>query len=158
MRPFRDGDTYATLKAHTQRITAEIDALDNDYVLKASPTGLEKYFIEKALVRPLILHVDQLRIENQEGVAVDVSGDFRRGFMPGERGTVRGTKLDVAIPFEGDPIFWRVRASTFSVSGYPEITIRDDRPYGCCFNGGSLSKALEVRWIVHKTFHGASGK
>ena len=126
MRPFRDSDTYATLRGHTEKVTAEINALDNEYVLKASPTELEQYFISKVLVKPLVLHVDHRHIENQTGVNVDVSGDFLRGFMPGERGVVRGTRLDVVIPFEGDPLFWRVRASTFSMSGYPDITIRDD--------------------------------
>ncbi len=122
MRPFRDGDTYATLRTHTEKVTAEIDALDNDYVLRASPTELE----DKVLVKPLVLHAEQRHIEDQAGVNVDVSRDFRRGFLPGEGGTVRGTRLDVAIPFEGDPLFWRVRASTISMSGYPDITIRDD--------------------------------
>ena len=126
MRPFRDGDTHATLRAHTERVTAEIAALDNDYVLKASATELEQHFVSKVLFTPLTIHPDQRHIENQAGADIDVSGDVRRGFMPGERGTVRGTRLDVAIPFEGDPIFWRVRASTFSMSGYPDITIRDE--------------------------------
>ena len=94
MRPFRDGDTHATLRAHTEKVTAEIDALDNDYVLKAAATELEQYFISKVLFTPLVIHPDQRHIENQAGADIDVSGDFRRGFMPGERGTVRGTRLD----------------------------------------------------------------
>ena len=53
MRPFRDSDTYATLRGHTEKVTAEINALDNEYVLKASPTELEQYFISKVLVKPL---------------------------------------------------------------------------------------------------------
>lgn len=125
MRPFRDGDTYATLRAHLEKVVAEIDSLDNDYVLKASPTELEQYFLERVTLRPLVLYVDQRQLESQAGVDLDVSGDFLRGFMPGERGMVRGTRLDVAIPFEGDPSFWRVHASTFGVSGYPDIEVRD---------------------------------
>jgi hypothetical protein len=127
MRPFHDGDTYSTLGGHVEKIVAEINALDNGYVLKASPTELEQYFLDKTLVRPLVLLVDDRHIENQQGVDVDVTGDFRRGVFPGEQASVRGTKLDVAIPFEGDPILWKLRASTFSMSGYPELTIRNDR-------------------------------
>jgi hypothetical protein len=40
---------------------------------------------------------------------------------------VPGTRLDIAIPFEGDPMLWRVRASTFSVSGHPEIDIQQGK-------------------------------
>src|SRR5579875_510027 len=126
MHPFRDGDTYATLKSIVDKVTAEIRALDNEYVLQASPTELEEYFVGKVVIRPLVLNVEQRHIERQAGAEVDVSGDFRRGFMPGERWTVRGTKLDIAIPFDGDPMLWRIRASTFSVSGYPDITIREN--------------------------------
>jgi hypothetical protein len=126
MRPFREGDTHSTLGGHVEKVVAEINALDNDYVLKAGPTDLEQYFVDKVFVRPLVLHVDDRHIEDQAGVNVDVTGDFRRGVFPGERASVRGTRLVIAIPFEGDPMLWKLRASTLSMSGYPELTIRND--------------------------------
>jgi hypothetical protein len=39
---------------------------------------------------------------------------------------VQGTKIDIAIPFEGDQKLWRIRASTFNMSGYPEIEVRNN--------------------------------
>ena len=98
--------------------------LDNEYVLKASEAELENYFIDKVTIDPLKLHVDQKYIKDQSGTQIDVSHDFRRGVFPGERAVVRGTTIQIAIPFEGDPMLWRVRASTYSMSGYPEIDIR----------------------------------
>jgi hypothetical protein len=47
----------------------------------------------------------------------------RTAVFPGERAIARGTKLDIAIPFEGDPALWRVRAFIFG-GGYPDIEVR----------------------------------
>ncbi len=60
------------------------------------------------------------------GTQLDVSHDFRRGVFLGERAIVKGTSLEIAIPFEGDPMLWKIQASTFSMSGYPDIEIRNN--------------------------------
>jgi hypothetical protein len=125
MYPFRDGDTFGTFRNLIDTVTNEIKSLDNEYVLKASEAELEEYFTEKVLINPLILHSDEQYIKNRSGTQIDVSHDFRRGFFPGERAVVRGTKIDIAIPFEGDPMLWRIRASTFSMGGYPDIEIKN---------------------------------
>jgi len=124
MYPFREGDTFAAFRNIIDSVTDEIKALDNEYILKASEAEIEEYFTEKALIEPLVLHSDQQYIQNQSGTQIDVSHDFRRTVFPGERAVVRGTKIDIAIPFEGDPVLWRIRASTWSSGGYPEIEVR----------------------------------
>ncbi len=124
--PFRDGDTFATFRNIIEKASKEIQSLENDYVLKASQAELEDYYIEKVLIRPLILHTDQYYIENQTGTKIDVSHDFSRGVFRGERAMVQATRLDIAIPYEGDSGLWSIQASTFSVSGYPEIEVRDN--------------------------------
>lgn len=126
MHPFSEGDTYATFSNLVENVIAEINLLDNEYVLKASPTELEQYFVEKVLIKPLILHENERYIKNQIGTKIDVSHDFMRAVFPGERAVVKGTRLDIAIPFEGDPLLWRIRASTFSMGGYPDMEIRNN--------------------------------
>lgn len=123
MHPFRDGDTFATFRNIIDSVSNEIKSLDNEYVLKASEAELEEFFIDKVILEPLVLYSDQRYIKNQTGIQIDVSHDLRRAVFPGERAVVRGTKIDIAIPFEGDPMLWQVRASTFSMSGYPDIEI-----------------------------------
>ena len=105
---------------------AVIDALDNEYLLKASPAELESYYVNKVTIEPLQLEVENYYIENRNGVKIDVSNDFRRGVFPGERAIIQGTQLDIAVPFTGDAQLWRVRPSTFSLSGYPEIEVREN--------------------------------
>jgi hypothetical protein len=50
INPFRDGDAHATFDNLREVTLQEIEKLDNDYVLKASPTELEQYYIEKVSI------------------------------------------------------------------------------------------------------------
>jgi hypothetical protein len=128
MYPFRAGDVSATFRSLLNNVIEEINSLDNEYVLKASPTELEQHFVQKVLINPLVLHVNEQYIKSQTGTEIDVSHDFRRGFAHGERAVVKGTKLDIAIPYEGDSLLWQIRASTFPMGGggYPDIEIQDN--------------------------------
>ena len=124
--PFRDGDTHTTFRNLVESVTQEIWALENEQVLSSSLTELEDYYINKVIISPLILHTDVFYIEGQTGTQIDVSHDIQRAVFPGERSIVQGTALDIAIPFEGDPTLWKIRPSTFSMSGYPLIEVRGD--------------------------------
>jgi hypothetical protein len=126
MYPFHDSDTFTVFRNLINKITSEIKSLDNDYVLKSSPTELKQHFVDEILIEPLILHTDKLYILDQSGTDIDVSHDFRRASIPGRRLHVRGTRIDIAIPFEGDRNLWRIQASTFTTGGYPEIKIHEN--------------------------------
>ncbi len=121
--PFSDGDTFARFRNLIEQVTKEIQSLDNEYVLNASLTELEDYYISKVIIEPLVLHDDQYYIENQTGTQIDVSHDFRQTVIHEERAIVQGTRLDIAIPYEGDPILWKIRPSTFSLCGATEAAI-----------------------------------
>lgn len=123
MYPFSEGDTHATFRNIVDSAAKEIMSLDNEYVLKASQAELESHFIEKVTIEPLVLHTDQRYIKNQSGTQIDVSHDIRRGGFRGEHIAVRGTQIEIAIPFEGNQMLWQIRASTWSSGGYPEINI-----------------------------------
>lgn len=125
--PFRDGDTFATFRNSIENVVREIDALDNEYVLKASDTELEDYYVNKVLIDPIVLDSENYYVDNQQSIRKDVSHDFNRMAFRGEQIVVAGTQLDIAMHFSGDPMLWRIRASTFSMSGYPKINIKDDK-------------------------------
>lgn len=123
MDPFSEHHLSDVLRSHLDKVLSEIKALDANYVSKASPAELESHFIDAAHVNPLVLRVDDKTIGSRDGVDIDVSHDFDRAVFPGERAFVRGTRLRIDIPFEGDTYLWRFRPSQFSLSGYPEIEI-----------------------------------
>jgi len=124
--PFKDGDTLATFRNLIDKVIGEIKSLENEYVLKASPSELEEYYIDKVLIEPLVLHADQYYIENQSQTSIDVSHDYRRAVFPGERAIVNGTKLDIAIPFSGTESLWRICPSTRYMCHYPDIDVFQD--------------------------------
>lgn len=132
IHPFRDGDTFATFRNIMEKATREIETLENDYVLKASPAELEQYYVAQVTLTPLTLDAKNHYIDSQKGTQIDVSHDFRRAAFGGERIVVKGTALDIAIPFTGDAGLWRVRPSSYSLSGYPELEIRDDAVVFTC--------------------------
>jgi hypothetical protein len=123
IRAFNLGDSSAIFRNLTETTIAEIKSLDNNYVLNASPTELEQFYIGEVTLHPLTLHTDQFGIENQTGTRVDVSYDFRRAIFSRDSAFVQGTRFDIAVPYEGDPELWRFCPSTHSTSGYPEIEI-----------------------------------
>ena len=92
-RPFKDGDVFTTFRNLIDGVVREIDGLENDYVLKASQSELEQYYVDKVTVNPLRLHTEECYIESRSGTKIDVSHDFRRAVFPGERAIVQGTRL-----------------------------------------------------------------
>lgn len=127
MTPFSEHDLSEVLRHLLEKTLQKIKALDSDYVLKASPTELEQHFLEESYINPLVLHVDDKHIADRSGTDIDVSHDFSRAVFPGERAVVRGTRLRIDIPYEGDRDLWRFRPSSYSLSGYPDIDVHDDR-------------------------------
>jgi hypothetical protein len=118
MHPFRDGDSHSSFRRLLESTQQEIALLENDYVLKASSTELEEYFLGKVTINPLVMDIDGKYIAKERLTAIPIN-DF------GRRIEVSGTALDIAIPYRGDKALWQVRPSTFSLSGYPEIDVRD---------------------------------
>lgn len=156
IHPFREGDTFATFRNITERTIHEIETLENDYVLKASPTELEQYYVSKVTVTPLTLSAKDHYIDNQKGAQLDVSHDFRRAPFGGERIVVKGTVVDIAIPFTGDPVLWRIRPSSFSLSGYPELEIRDDVVVFSCSFPDDSPEPERLRAEIERTISSLS--
>ena len=154
--PFRDGDTFATFRNIIEKTVADIEALENDYVLKASPAELEKYYMSKVLVTPLTLDAANHYIECQTGTKIDVSHDFRRGGFGEERILVKGTVLHIAIPYAGDPNLWRIRPSSFSLSGYAELEIRNDVVVFSCSFPDDAPEPQRLKAEIERTIRSLS--
>lgn len=156
IRPFSEGDTFATFRNHIQKTTSEIEALENDYVLKASPVELEQYYISRVLIAPLELDVENRYIDDQGGTQIDVSHDIRRAGFGGRPILVRGTTLHIAIPFTGDPELWRIRPSTFGFSGYPKLEIRDNVIVFKCSFPDDAAESQRLKEDIEKTIDSLS--
>lgn len=125
--PFQGGTTDRLFDGLLKDTFAAIDALDSEYVLKASATELETFFVNKVTVHPISLDVNEQSIEDKRTIHVDVSHDFSRAILPGENAHVPGTQLRIAIPYEGEEYLWDIRPSQYSLGGYPEIDVFSDK-------------------------------
>ena len=120
MQPFRKGDSFTTFRAHMENIIAEINSLDNDYVMSASKVELEEHYIARARIEELELNIDDKYLDNKRSVQLTAYDDFdRRPFK------ISGTEIELHIPYTGDKDLFEIRASTYSLSGYPDITVND---------------------------------
>ncbi len=151
IKPFRDGDTFTTFRNVIETVVREIDNLENEYILKASPAELEQYYVAKVTIAPVILDAENFYIEEQKTTQLDVSHDFSRFAFRGERIVVPGTALHVAIPYTGDKMLWQIRPSTFSLSVYPEIDVKEDVVVVVCsFPDDSVNTERLKADILHK--------
>ena len=157
MRPFREGDTYATFQNVVNTTVREIEALDNDYVLKASQAELEEYYVAKVIIEPLCLDTANHYIEREEGTQIGITDSFSRIRYAGEGAvSVKGTTIHIAIPYTGDKILWRVRPSTFSLSGYPELDIRDAAVVFSCTFRDDAANAQQLKAEIAGTISALS--
>ena len=122
---FGGDDSYSYLKRIVESIRNEIMELEDEYVLKASQTELEDYFINKAYLCPLVLDLEAQYIKKYSSDSVDVPPGSEKSILWG-MSKVRGTRVSIAIPYRGDKNLWRVQPSKFSLSGYPEIEVLND--------------------------------
>ncbi|WP_459195754.1 hypothetical protein [Wukongibacter baidiensis] len=121
MKPFREGDTHGTFKNIVEKIKKDIDCLDNEYLLNVSKVELEEYWTSKGLINEIMIDWEEKYIDNKQSTKIT-----EYDFFDKKPYQVSGTRFDVCIPFKGDSLLFKLRASTYSLSGYPEIEVRDN--------------------------------
>jgi len=108
---FSEGDLRETLTEHGAKILERIKDLDPQLV-RFSAVGVVNELIEESRVIPLDFQWDQLT----RTAPVETSmGSYKFG----EIYTVAGQMITLIIPFSGDPILFRVRSSSYTLSGFP---------------------------------------
>jgi len=117
---FSKFDLGQVLRNHQGMAQKEIDSCGEDYFLNASETDLVAHVVSK-----VSLDVPQLgaayMLEPTE-VDVDVGHDPMWGRGYGQTTKVKGCRVEVRIPFSGDPDLFLCRPSTFTFNP-PRATI-----------------------------------
>jgi hypothetical protein len=78
---FSEGYGPSVFKNHPETLVKEIRGLENSYVLRASPTELEQFYLGKALIDPIILRIDECHVELQKSIKIDARYDRNRVFF-----------------------------------------------------------------------------
>lgn len=94
-------------------ITAEIYSYDPEYILNLNQTEFTNYLYQKHSIVPLSAQEEQIGISKLEDIDVDVSTDRSRFITDRSRPIyVKGTRITVTIPFEGDTTLLSYQPST----------------------------------------------
>lgn len=102
------------LTQQTQKLRQEVEAFEANRLLNTAPEDLKQYLVQKYCVEPLILRRDDWYSDSAE-VQVDVRYDSRRFIRDTGRPVyVPGERVDVHVPFEGDPELFYAHANQFS--------------------------------------------
>lgn len=115
-------DWFSVEHHQTAEVQREIEAYQPDRLLNTSPEDLQKYFVEKYSLDIPSLDVDEIVADEREH-DVDVSNRFEYGGYDGRgRQYVKGTAIEITIPFSGDRGFFGVQPTTYT-SNPPRATV-----------------------------------
>ena len=125
MKPFCDIDLGRALMAGKEKMKAKIDSFTNDEIMANDIELLADNMYEEFYIQPVVIHDEDLtrRKVSQSKIRRYVDSHFREIYGR-EYIDVDGFEMSFYFPFEGEADLFKCQASTFSVSGYPDITIQ----------------------------------
>lgn len=125
MKPFCDIDLSHSLAVSKEKMKSKIDSFTNDEIMANDIDLLADNLYEEFYIQPVVIHDEDLTKRKMNQVKVRRRVDpFFRNVYGREYIEVDGVELSFYYPFEGEADLFRCQASTFSLSGYPEITIQ----------------------------------
>ncbi len=131
------------LEQRGPHVLAEVEAISAEHLLNAVEHDLCAALVERYRVALPTLLTDKVAIHEQVEADIDVRHDRSRDIRDRSRPFhVKGQRIVVAVPFEGDPVMFQFRPSHFSLSP-PRADIVGDE-LRLTFQGVDLS-AEEVK-------------
>ena len=145
---FNKLDIYSVMENQKRSLREAISSAPE--TMASSPDDdVVRQFLQKFDVQ--IPSLDESRMEmNDEEVDVDVSSDPRR-FIPDDLRPfyIKGTKVTVHVPFEGESVFFDVQPNTFTLSP-PLIPRSAANSIGISTNGSGISWTFIGLFLVQK--------
>lgn len=124
---FNGTDIHNETASRETALRKEIQELDSNYLLNVSEEDLVRWLVEKFRMDVPVILDQELHVADHKETQIDVSKDPRRIKPMGYRGQpfyVTGTKIIIAVPFEGNPEFLTIRPSKLT-SPIPDASIVD---------------------------------
>ena len=123
---FYKNELRKVMKNQVLSMKKEINNYSQNKLLNTSEIDLIDYFTKKYSISPLKLLEDNMYVD-QEEVEIDVSHDRSRLILDRSKPVhIKGTKITLFVPFEGDQNLFHCKPSTFSLSpprGYVQNNI-----------------------------------
>ena len=124
---FSSGDIFSTVQGHTEALKKKIQSIPSNTVLNASEHDMIQALMEEFRLNVPVIKDDEIHIADAGETQVDVSRDPMRRFMYAQHSGpifVSGNKTVIAVPFEGDAGFFRVRPQSYTLNP-PRGTIKN---------------------------------
>jgi len=113
----RKGNLYDYLEERKLALKKELETLEPNQLLNASEEDLCRYLVSKYSLESPILHENEIYVRDQREADVDVSQDPMRLIFDRSRPfNIKGTRITIAIPFDGDADLFHYRPTTFTTA------------------------------------------
>jgi hypothetical protein len=112
MNLFHNNELRAFFESIKQKIKQEIEYCDEDYLLKVSENEYANYLISKNQIEPIYLKIESA-VLNFCDIDIDVRND--QNYFITDRSSphyIKGTRMEISIPFEGDPQLFQYQPLT----------------------------------------------
>lgn len=127
MKPFRDMDLTRALEEKKRQIKNKIDSFTNEEIVANDVELLVGNVFEEFYVEPVTIYEEEVKKRSivQDKVKKWIDPFFRiesnREYV-----TLDGVVTHFFFSYTGEKDLFKCQASTYSISGYPEINLRDE--------------------------------
>jgi hypothetical protein len=123
---FSQYDIFGSIQAQTEALKKRVQSITPNTILNASEMDLVQALVEEFRLNVPVIKDADIYIAHSGETKVDVSRDpMRLVFDPSRPFYIAGTQTVIAVPFDGDPEFFRCRPQSYSLS-LPRAEIRKD--------------------------------
>lgn len=154
------GNLSDALDAQRKKVGDEIAGMDGDHILKVSEDDLLDYIVAKHRIEPPAIRHEKIGQLEPSDAQVDVSQDIRRAiFDRTSPHYITGTRVEIVVPFDGEPDCFQFQPSTFTFNP-PRGRLKGQELHlvfeGADLEGDSLKQAYEnelrrieeyLRWV-----------
>lgn len=127
MKPFNTYELRAVLQGHKQRVIDKIEKYTNDEIMANNIDVLVENIYQEFFIEPVeIFDEDFSKRRVEQKKIMKYLDSFDRSFYGHDSVMIDGVELSFFYPYIGDSKLFECQASTFSLSGYPEIILKSD--------------------------------
>lgn len=120
MRPnylFTEGSIFDVLEGQKRAVKSAVEKLEQNYLLNVSEEDLINSLVDELRLNIPFIKDEEIHIADHGETQIDVSRDPNRYITDRSRPFhIPGTKTVIAVPFDGDSVFFRIRPQTFSTN------------------------------------------
>lgn len=114
---FTGPDIRSIIAQWSNTLAQEIEQLEPDYLLNSSETDLVAWLADKYRINVPFIKDDEMYVADHGEGRVDISQDPLRHIVNQSRPFyVPGTRVTLAVPFDGDAKFFQVKPNTYTTT------------------------------------------